>query len=80
MKILKFYADWCVPCKALSATLETMTNLPEIQEINVDVQPELMQKYGIRSVPTMIRISDDGQEVSRKSGNLKKEEILDFFD
>lgn len=80
MKILKFYADWCVPCKGLSATLATMDNLPEIQEINVDDQPELMQTYGIRSVPTLVRLDDEGNAVSRKSGNLTKEQILEFID
>ena len=79
MKVMKFYATWCGPCKSLSATLEGMDNLPEIQEIDIDQDMETAQKYGIRSVPTMVITADDGTEIKRM-GNGSVSDIREFLE
>lgn len=79
MKILKFYAEWCGPCKMLSKTLDTMKEqIPyEIVEIDVDNDLESSQKYGIRGVPTMIMVDGD-TEVKRQTGNMSAEQLKQF--
>lgn len=80
-KVLKFSASWCAPCKALSKTIANAGDkikLP-IQEIDIDVSPELAKQYQIRGVPTLILIDDtDGVILNRVSGSLSEGQLLDF--
>lgn len=69
MKILKFAAEWCGPCKMLSKTLEGYDEI-EIQEIDIDADQEVAIRYGIRGVPTLVLLDDAGVEVRRKSGMM----------
>ena len=74
MKVLRFTASWCQPCKMLAKTLEeTNTEMP-IEVIDIDVYPELAMDYGIRGVPTLVMIDGD-IEVKRFSGMKMKNEI-----
>jgi len=80
MKILKFYADWCGPCKMLSRSIETIKDeIPfKIEEINADTNTDLAQKYNIRSLPTMI-IVDGETEIKRNVGNMTAEQVKKFI-
>lgn len=80
-KILKFEANWCMPCKALSKTLEdSIFSDIEIEKIDIDEEKnlELINKYQIRSVPTLIYFKDD-IEIGKTIGNIPKEKILEQF-
>ena len=68
MKVMKFYATWCGPCKAMSQILSTMDDLPEIQEIDIDEHMETAAKFNVRSVPTLVMVAEDGTEVKRYTG------------
>ena len=50
-----------------------------MKKVNVDYDGTLSQKYGVRSVPTMILTDLNGTEISRKIGNLSEQQILDFY-
>ena len=80
MKILKFYADWCGPCKALSTLIEK-ENL-EVTNINVDSvlqeDIDLVNKYDIRNLPTLLKVDEDGNVISKEVGMLSKEDLLNF--
>lgn len=56
--VVDFYADWCGPCQALSPTLEELSKDFEgkvkIIKVNVDNQPEIAQRFSIRSIPTIV--------------------------
>lgn len=70
LEVKKFYATWCGPCKMLTPIMEQVKgkfNDVSFQDINIDEQFEVAQKYYVRSVPTVI-IEKDGQEVQRFSG------------
>jgi thioredoxin 1 len=68
MKILKFYADWCAPCKLLGQKLES-ANLPiPISEIDVEDNDDLVREYNIRNVPVTILLDDQGNPVKRWAG------------
>ena len=52
MKVLKFYADWCVPCKSLSKIIEQhYTGDIPIENIDIDQNNDMAREYNIRSVP-----------------------------
>jgi thioredoxin 1 len=70
IEVLKFYADWCGPCKVLSQRLEEEKN---ITEINVDTDHETAIKYRIRNIPVLVFLKD-GEEVHRTTGLITKYE------
>lgn len=60
--LLDFYADWCGPCQTLMPTIEKLakeySGKVEIQKVNVDQHPQISQKFGVRSIPTLVFIKD----------------------
>ena len=72
IKILKFESDSCPQCKALSATLERITKEYKTDIKNIDIEEDnnqnLIRKYNIRSIPTLIFLNED-QEYNRLVGN-----------
>lgn len=75
--IVDFYADWCGPCKMIGSILEEMEEL-NILKVNVDDFKDIAIKYGIMSIPTLIKFKD-GEEVKKVIGYRTKEELLEDF-
>ena len=70
VQVKKFYAEWCGPCKVLTPLMENVKSKfsnVNFEDIDIEVQYEVAQKYYVRSVPTVI-IEKDGTEVSRFTG------------
>jgi thioredoxin 1 len=81
MKVLKFYADWCGPCKAMTQIIKNAgdkVTVP-IEEMNIDAELMTSVEYGIRSVPTMILLDENGAEVKRQVGMMNEEQLLEFL-
>lgn len=77
--IADFYSDSCVPCKRLSPVLaeieEEQGDKVKLVKVNINFDPELAEKYGVMSVPTLVFFGD-GEEKSRLTGAVKKSEIV----
>lgn len=78
MTVIKFGAPWCSPCKQLDHIIESIGFSDKIQKIDIDAEPEKAKDFGIRSIPTLIKIDSDGKEVSRRTGACSKEQFLEF--
>jgi thioredoxin 1 len=81
MKALKFYATWCEPCKALSKIIEGAQDKITVPIENIDIEQnmELAQKYGIRGVPALVIVNEDGTEIKRQSGMMMEDKLLEFL-
>lgn len=70
--ILKFESDSCPQCKALSITLERISKENKIDIKNIDIEEDnnqdLIRKYNIRSIPTIIFLNEN-KEYNRLIGN-----------
>ena len=73
--LVDFYADWCGPCKMLGNVLEGMDL--NVIKVNTDKFPELAQKFGVMSIPTVV-IYKDGKESTKFIGFRSKEEIKEI--
>ena len=56
--IVDFWAEWCGPCRAVSPILEQIAEERadelRVVKVNIDEEPELQQRYGILSIPTIL--------------------------
>jgi len=83
MKVYKFYAEWCQPCKMLSKVIEDAKDKidPSVEFIEFDIDAEMMTavNYNVRGVPTMVIVDDAGKEIKRQTGYMNEEKLLDFL-
>ena len=72
IKILKFESDSCPQCKSLTTNLERITKEYKIDMKSIDIEEDnnqdLIRKYNIRSIPTIIFLNED-KEYNRLVGN-----------
>ena len=81
MKVFKFYAEWCGPCKGLTQVIKNAGDkiTVPIEEMNIDNEIMASVEYNVRSVPTMILLNDEGAEIKRKVGTMNEEQLLEFL-
>lgn len=77
MKLIKYSADWCAPCKNLSRILKDMSL--EYEEVDVMENPDEIVALGIKSIP-VLRFLKDGVEVKRLVGEKSKKQIQEVLD
>ena len=81
--LVDFWAEWCGPCKEIAPILEEiadeMQDIIKVVKINIDENPNIPNKYGIQSIPTMI-IFKKGQPISTKIGAANKSEVKTWIE
>ena len=83
--VLVFKADWCGPCKMLIPVIDDLSNEftdnkeVKITKINVDLESDLANKYGIRGIPALLFFKN-GELVDRLSGVQPKDKIKNIID
>ena len=73
--LVDFWAEWCGPCKMIGPVVEELTNEFDgkaiIGKVDVDTNPEVSAKFGIRSIPTLL-VFKGGEIVDKQVGAVPK--------
>ena len=73
--LVDFWAEWCGPCHAVAPVLDRIVEEHggevKLVKVNIDEEPELAQRYGIMSIPTMI-LFEGGQPKAAALGAQPK--------
>jgi thioredoxin 1 len=81
--VVDFWAEWCGPCRMIAPALEELAGelggKVTIAKINIDENPQVPQKYGVRGIPTMM-IFNQGQVAATKVGALPKSKIKEWIE
>ena len=77
--IVDFWAEWCGPCKMIGPAVEEIAKEYDgkavVGKLNVDENPQVASKYGIRSIPTILYIKN-GEVVDKQVGAVAKNLIV----
>jgi thioredoxin 1 len=81
MKLVKYSASWCMPCNALKMTLADIDHPLVETMLDIDIEKSAADaaQAGVRSIPTMVLLNEDGLEVRRLNGAHSKDKILEFL-
>jgi thioredoxin 2 len=72
-----FWAPWCAPCRSMAPHFAAAAGqMPDVRfvKVNTDEAPLAAERFGIRSIPTLILFSS-GQERARRTGALTSSEL-----
>lgn len=78
--VLYFTAEWCKPCERTRPIAEDLRRdgLIDFIFVDVDYELDLLEKFGIKSVPTYVLLKN-GVEVKRMTGAKNREDFLEFI-
>ncbi len=81
--LVDFWAPWCAPCRFIAPVVEEIAKeyagKLKVGRLNVDENPEVSARYGIRAIPTLI-LFKNGESVAQTMGAQPKEALKEFID
>ena len=80
--VVDFWAEWCGPCRLISPALEEIaTELDgkvKIAKLNIDENPDIAVRYGVRSIPTLI-LFKNGEPAATQVGAVPKGRLSEWI-
>ena len=80
--VVDFWAEWCGPCKQIAPSLEEISDelagKVKIAKVNMDENPDLATRYGVRSIPTLLMFKS-GEAVAIQVGAAPKIKLSDWI-
>ena len=76
--VVDFWAEWCGPCRLVGPVIDDLSKDYEgkatVGKVNVDTNPEISMKYGVRSIPTILFLKN-GEVVDKHVGTATKQTL-----
>ena len=73
--VISFWASWCKPCTMAQPIFmkvaKQLKDEAHFAEVNIDAQPDLARRFGIRSIPTVVVVKD-GEAVDGSVGMVNQ--------
>ena len=81
--LVDFYADWCGPCQMMAPVLkevaQEMGDKVKVIKIDVDKNQPIAQRFGVRSIPTLI-LFKNGKILQNKAGVMTKRDLTQMIE
>jgi thioredoxin 1 len=82
LTVIDFWAAWCGPCRAMAPQFEKAAGLRpnyRFAKVDVDAEPGLAGRFGIRSIPTLM-VLRDGEPLAAQAGVMAAEQLVEALD
>ena len=79
-KLIYVSAIWCGPCRQFGPIMDKVaaTGIP-VQKMDADKDQQSIAKYGVRSIPTVVKVDSNNNEISRLVGVKLESEVIEFY-
>ncbi len=79
-KLIYITTKTCGPCRQFGPTIERAIEFGiPIEKLDGEVNQPQVMKYGVRSVPTVIKVDGEGKEIARFTGVKSLQEVIEFY-
>lgn len=86
VKLMKFWAEWCAPCRYMTPVVEGVledSSYSDVELVSVNIDEELGQKaaneFSIRSIPTLILLDGQNKVVNTLVGTANEDQVREFL-
>jgi thioredoxin 1 len=79
-KLIYISASWCGPCKMFSPIMDKVANsgIP-VQKLDADKDQSSVIQYGVRSIPTVVKVDANGNMIDKFVGVKTQQEVINFY-
>jgi|TARA_B110000091_G_C13800245_1_gene469879 thioredoxin 1 len=79
-KLIYISATWCGPCRTFSPIMSKVaeSGVP-VQKMDADEDKEAVIKYGVRNIPTVLKVDAEGNMISKFVGVKTAQQVIDFY-
>jgi thioredoxin-like negative regulator of GroEL len=79
-KLIYVSAKWCGPCKTFSPIMDKVSasGIP-VEKVDADSTSDVLTKYGVRNIPTVIKVDNNGNMLDKFVGVKSEQEVINFY-